>query len=312
MRRILLLTICATLLVAQVPLNATLGDSDTTSSVTTDSVIERTVIAEGTRYNIQVNTSNHTVKVSANHFADNKTSAGYMISLNGFTVFNTFWNASEGETNTTTADLMNHYNAREITRNIRFDTYGGSANITYNYTVPRKHDGRYLRPTLTDVEFERLNRSWGRVTVTVRSDAPYYYGVYGLVWMPDAEVKSLTLHRSKGENVTRGSFLVPVEKGEPFEGEIRFHSGNVNGTGPLNQQYEFYGRPGDASVERVPYEPVAKNRVHEYSYENESRGDSQSNPRVSGEQFRTAVGAVAVLLVVVILVAVVVSSRRGV
>lgn len=310
MRRAFFAIICIGLLFAQFPVDATTESPGVERSVQQDEVIERTVNTGGTQYNIEVNTSNHTVQVSAVHLADNETSAGYLVQVNDNRVIDVFWEASEGERNHTQADLMYHYDAGNEVREITFSTYGGITNITYNFTVPRKHEGRYLRPTLTDVNFDRVNGSWGRVTFTVRSDAQYYYPAYVLVWTPNIDRKWVYMHRQKGENVTRKSLLVPVDKGESFEGEIRMHPGNVSETGPLHAQYEFFGHPGNASFREVPYEPLRGDKFEDYSYESQQTNRKQS--RVSNEQFRTAIGGVAVALVVVILVAVAVSSRRRV
>lgn len=195
-----------------------------------------------------------------------------------------------------------------------FSTYDKRINISYNFTVPRKYEGRYLRPTVTDVEFERVNRSWGRLTVTVRSDAEYYYPTYVMVWTPEVDAKWLFMHREKGENVTRESLLLPVSAGEEFEGELRMHPRWVNRSGPLHTQYEFYGRPGEESLQEVKYEPVESEGFEEYSYENESRQGDSVGPveRTIDGHFRTILGGLAGVAVLVIVVAVVLAQRRRV
>jgi len=308
MRRASLTILCVCLLLVQMPVDADIGRSEVESGDDTGDVIERTVHAGGTQYDIQVNTSNHTVQVSAVHLADNETSAGYVVQVNDNRVIDVFWEASKGDQNHTEADLMYHYDAGKEVREITFSTYGGSANITYNFTTPRKHEGRYLRPTLTDVSFERINDSWGRVTFTVRSDAQYYYPAYVVVWTPELDAEWVYMDRQKGDNVTRKSLLVPVENGEPFEGEVRMHPRNISETGPLHSQYEFFGRPGNSSFEEVPYEPLRGNKFESHSYESQRVDEEQS--KVSDEQFRVAIGGLAVVLVLVILGAVVVSSGR--
>lgn len=314
MRRAALAFVCILLVVSQVPHHAIGLDSRASNEVQSSDVIERTVRAHGTQYHISVNTSNHTVTISAVHLADNETAAGYSVHLNGNRVLDQPWEASKGDTSRTQAFLMYEYDATKTVRTIMFSTYRKRANLTYNFTVPRKYEGRYLRPTITDVEFERINRTWGRMTVTVRSDAPYYYGAYVVVWTPEIDRKKLYMHRTKGENVTRESFLLPVSAGEPFEGEIRLHPGGINESGPLHTQYEFYGRPGQESLREVEYEPLGLNEIREYSYENESRQRDSPGAveRTLDAHFRTVLAGLAGFAVLVIVVGVVLAQRRRV
>lgn len=312
MRRAILILVCLCLIVPQSAVDAYSQPTEDAELQTNEDVIERTVTARGTEYTIRVNTSNHTVQVSAVHFASNKTNAGYIVQMNDKRVIDVLWDATEGEESSAEANLMYQYDAKKEVRNITFSTYHGSANMTYNFTVPRKYEGRYLRPTVTDVDFERINQSWGRMTVTVRSDAEYYYPDYVVVWTPHRDAVWLDLHREKGENVTTDSLLVRVEEGQAFQGELRMHTGNLSKSGPLHTQYEFYGRQGNVSLSEVPYEPVSPFEFDQYSYENKSRSTTSTQAEYSDFPFRTVIGTVGVLLVVGIVVAVVVSRRRRV
>jgi len=277
-----------------------------------NSTIERTLISRGTQYNLTINTSNHTVRVSAKHFAKNKTAAGYVVDLNGNSVINADWHASQGETHNSNSGLMYKYNAMEKHKNITLSTYGGSIDISYNFTVPRQYNGSYLRPTITNVEINRLNRSYGRVTVTIKSDSIYYYPIYYQIWGDEVKAEYIGVQWEKGENLTTASVVMPVKRGEPFEGEIRAHSGLLNETGPLHSQWEFYGYPGDAEFTRVPYEPMRLDRVSEYTYVNESDSVGDSVVGVSDALFRRALGGAGVVLLVIVVLGVVAGRRRRV
>lgn len=287
------------------------GNSSQNSISTQSEHLEETVTIRGTNYHVSVYKENHTVKVSATHFASNTTPAGFSVELNGAVVINEGWRSSEGDEITITQDLMPYYKSDQEVQNISFGTYGGSVNLSYNFTVPRKHEGRYLRPTITDVSFDRVNESWGRMTVTLQSDSRYYYHPYVRVWTPDVNAKQVDLFREKGENVSTASILLPVEEGEPIEGELRLYPRHLNGSGPLHTQYEFYGKPGDSSLSEVPYQPLSDREVLDtYEYRNESATKEDSR-MVSGAQYRTAIGLVAVALIVVLVGAVLISKRRS-
>lgn len=275
-----------------------------------DDVIERTLRVRGTEYTLRVNTSNHTVRVSAVHFGENRSNARYAVTLNGHDVISEGWNASQGETLQSSASLIRKYHAMESARNITLHTFYGSVSVNYNFTVPRQYEGQYLRPTITDMTFERLNRTSGRLTVTVRSDAKYIYPVYYQVWTETVQAQYLDLRRDKDENVTTGSIVIPVEQGEPFDGEIRAHSSLLNETGPLHSQWKFYGRPGDAQFSRVPFEPMALERVSEYTYVNESRSSDDDVAGVSDALFRQVLGVAGGVLLVVVVVGVALGRRR--
>jgi hypothetical protein len=277
-----------------------------------NSIIERTLISRGTQYNLTINTSNHTVRVNAKHFSKNKTNAGYVVALNGNRVINTNWYASPGETHNASSNLIYEYDVLEPVKNITLSTYGGSAEISYNFTVPRQYDGRYLQPTVTDVSFERINRTSGRVTVTVRSDSHYRYPAYVRVWAPGVEAEVLYLHAGADQNISVDSLVIPVKQGEPFEGEVWMHANGLNKTGPISARWEFFGYPGDASFNRVPYEPIRLERVSEYTYVNETDSAEDGVADVSDALFRKLLGIAGVVLVVLVVVGVVLGRRRRV
>jgi hypothetical protein len=277
-----------------------------------NSTIERTLISRGTQYNLTINTSNHTVLVNARHFGKNKTAAGYVVALNGNSIISTNWYASHGETHNSNSSLIYEYNALKQVQNITLSTYGGSTRLSYNFTVPRKHEGRYLRPTVTDVSFERINRTSGRVTVTVRSDSQYRYPAYIRVWAPGVKADVLYLHAGADKNVSTDSLIVPVSQDEPFEGELRMHANGLNKQGPISAEWEFYGYPGDAHFTRVPYEPMRLERVTEYTYVNESSSAEGAMAGVSEGLFRRALGTAGVVLALIVVLGVVLGRRRRV
>jgi hypothetical protein len=283
-----------------------------TNSYDSKSTIERTLVSRGTQYNLKINTTNHTVQVNARHFSDNKTDAGYVVSLNGNSVINTNWYASHGETHNSTSNLIHEYNALRVIRNITISTYGGSGEISYNFTVPRQYEGRYLRPTVTDISFERINRTAGQVTVTVRSDSQYRYPAYVRVWGREVGSEVLYLHVGAGKNLSRDSLVVPVGQGEPFEGELWMHANGLDQDGPINAKWEFYGYPGDAEFTRVPYEPMQLERVSEYTYVNESNSVDDRVGGVSDGLFRRALGVAGGALLLIVVVGVVLGRRSRV
>jgi len=287
-------------------------DTPKTLNETREDVVERTLQVRGTEYQLRVNTSNHTVSVFAEHFANNETNARYSVSLNERTVITQGWNATGGETKRSQTSLIYQYDASERVRNITLDTYYGSVSLSYNFTVPRTYEGQYLRPTVTDVAFDRINDSHGQVTVTVRSDSLYRYPAYVRVWAPGVKGKVLYLHVGGDENVSVDSIEVPVEEGEVFEGELRMHSEGLNESGPLHAQWEYYGQPGQEQFEQVPYEPLELEEVEEYSYQNESRATESSDGVFGGGQYRMLIGVLAGLSFFVVLVGVLVARRRQV
>lgn len=194
-------------------------------------------------------------------------------------------------------------------RNITLYTHKNVFSFTYNYTVPRKYNGRYLRPTVTGVEFDQVNRTHGRVTVTARSDTKHRYPAYARIWTPDVDAKLLYLHSGAGDNVTTKSLVLPVARGEDFEGEIWIHADGLNETGPLHAKWEFYGRPGNAHLSRVPFEPMELNRISEYTYVNESASDS-GRFEMSDREYRRVLGGVGVVLVLIVVVGVLLGRRR--
>lgn len=273
-------------------------------------ILEKTVNARGTEFLIQIDIEEHTLTVDATHFANNTTSADFSIVLNDFQILKEEWKASAGDKRSVTVDLMPHYQSNIRNQTISFGTYGAFANISYNYTVPRESNGQYLRPTITDVSFERVNQSWGRMTVTLQSDSRFHYPSYVRVWTPNVDAKQVDLFLEKGENVTRASILLPVAEDEPFEGEIRLYPRFLNESGPIHTQYEFYGKPGSASLTEVPYEPLSNRQVrHSYEYRNESV-ETDDSAVLTEAQYRLGLGAIAVVLMVGILGAVLVSRRR--
>jgi hypothetical protein len=293
----------------------TIGSGEKDSSITkvegykSDKVLERTFQSRGTKYSLSVNTSNNTIRVKAEHFADNQTNAGYAIYLNGKQLTNQRWSLSQGDTKLYQKNLINEYYAGDIVRNITLYTKSEITSINYNFTVPRKHNGRYLRPTVTNVEFEQVNRTHGRVIVTARSDTKYHYPAYARIWTPDVDAKLLYLHSGAGDNVTTKSLVLPVARGEDFEGEIWIHADGLNETGPLHAKWEFYGRPGNAHLSRVPFEPMELNRVSEYTYVNESASDSAAL-EMSDREYRRALGGIGVVLLLVVVVGVLLGRRR--
>jgi hypothetical protein len=273
-------------------------------------IIKKSVEARGTVYDIRVNKSNHTVTVSAKHIAANRTFAGFGVSIDGQGVFNLDWEPTEGDEITRSSKLMRKYDAMQEEHLLEFYTYGGGVNITYDFVVPRKYHGQYLRPTLTDVDFERINRTHGRMTVTFRSDARLNYPTYFTIWTPNVRAEGLGLIKDLDENVSKASIVLPVPKGEPFEGEIRMYPRHLNGTGPIHTQYEFYGYPGQASLSQVPYEPLSSIEVREtHEYVNES-GTETSEPVLSDSEYRTGIAGLASVLVVILVLGVVLSHRR--
>lgn len=272
--------------------------------------LEETVEVRGTIYHISLNKSNHTVTVSAKHIADNRTNSGFTVRIDNQRVIGVGWEPTKGETRTESAELMRHYDAMREEHSLVFSTYGGSANISFEFVVPRRHGGQYLRPTLTDVQFERINDSWGRMTVTFRSDARLNYPTYFRVWTPNVRTKNLDLLKEPGENVSTASILLPVEEGEPFEGEIRMFPRYMNETGPIHTQYEFYGYPGQGSITEVPYEPLSSIEVREsHEYVNDSRTVTD-DAVLSDSQYRTGIAGVAVSLIVLLVLSIVLSHRR--
>ncbi|NHN40080.1 hypothetical protein G9C85_00305 [Halorubellus sp. JP-L1] len=290
--------------------HAPIEDTSATLKEPKDEVLERTLQVRGTEYQLRVNTSNHTVSVFAEHLAANETNARYAVSLDNQIVINQGWNASEGETSRSQANLIYQYDATERVRNITLSTFYGSTSLSYNFTVPRTYEGRYLRPTVTDVDLNQINESHGRVTVTVRSDSKYYYPVYFQIWAPGVQGKYLQAIRENGENVTTASIIVPVEEGDVFEGELKAHTGWLNESGPLHAQWEYYGHPGQEQFDRVPFEPMDIEKIDDYSYRNESRDAQRPEDSVLSEQYRTIIGGVAAASFVLIVVAVLVAQRR--
>lgn len=272
-------------------------------------ILERTLRVEGTEYSLRVNTSNHTVTVNAQHFGENKNNARYLVTLNGQNVISQEWNAERGETRQSNATLIYKYNAMERVRNVTLHTFHGSVGVTYNFTVPRQYEGQYLRPSITDIAFERLNRSHGRLTVTVRSDSTYHYPRYYQVWSQGVRAEYLDVDWEPGKNVTTASMVIPVRQGEPFEGEIKAHSNLLNETGPLHSQWEFFGYPGNAQFTRVPYEPLRLERVTEHTYVNESNAADDEVVGVSDGLFRKALGVAGVVLLVTVVLGVVAGRR---
>lgn len=298
--------------VVGVPAQSHPGASSIEQYEVEDEILERTLRVQGTEYTLRVNTSNHTVRVNARHFGENQTNARYVVTLNEQNVISEEWTAERGETRQSNATLIYQYNALERVRNVTLHTFHGSAEVTYNFTVPRQYKGKYLRPSITDITFERLNRSHGEITVTVRSDSKYYYPRYYQVWTQGVVAEYLNVDREIGQNVTTASMVIPVKKGEPFEGEIRAHSGWLNETGPLHSQWEFYGYPGDAQFSRVPYEPMRLERVTEHTYVNESDAVGGSGAGVSDALFRKALGGAGIVLVLMVVLGVVVGRRSRV
>ncbi|WP_323677417.1 hypothetical protein [Halorubellus sp. PRR65] len=303
------------LLVAVMPAPVSLGGEDihkeapSTIDSTSGGVIEKSFTKRGTKYVLRVNLSNHTLRVRADHFAENQTNAGYAIYLNGKQLTNQRWVISKGETKQYQTSLFHEYYAGDILRNITLYTKEELVSVTYNFTVPRKHDGRYLRPTVTDVEFEQINRTHGRVIVTARSDTKYRYPAYARIWAPGVDAKILYLHSGAGDNKTTESLIMPVRRGEDFEGEIWVHATGLNETGPLHAKWEFYGRPGNAQFSRVPFEPMRLERVSEYTYVNDSASDSGGFGMNDGD-FRRVLGGLGVVLLLVVVVGVLLGRRR--
>lgn len=286
------------------------GTSSVEHTEREDDVLERTLRVRGTEYVLRVNTSNHTVRVNAVHFGENQSNARYAVTLNGQDIISKGWDASEGATHRSNATLIREYHAMDTARNITLHTFYGSVSVNYNFTVPRQYEGQYLRPTITDIEFERLNRTSGKVTVTVRSDAKLIYPRYYQVWSQGVQAEYLGLRRDKDENVTTASMIIPVAQGEPFDGEIRAHSSLLNETGPLHSQWEFYGRPGAAEFGRVPFEPLALERVSEYTYVNESGSNDGGTWEASDELFRQTLGIVGGVMLAIVVVGVALGRRR--
>jgi hypothetical protein len=273
-------------------------------------LIEETLEIRGTIYHIEINKRNHTVKVSAEHIADNRTHAGFTVSIDDQRVIGVGWEPNQGDTRTESAELMMQYNAMREEHSLIFSTYGNSTTITYDFIVPRKYKGRYLRPTLTDVQFERISRSKGRMTVTFRSDALLNYPTYFRVWTPNVQARNLELYKKPGQNVSTASIILPVPRGEPFEGEIRMFPARMNETTPIHTQYEFYGYPGQSSLKQVPYEPLSSIEVREsYQYVNESRTETGESV-FSHSQYRIGIAGIAATLVVLLMLAIALSHRR--
>ncbi|WP_227130590.1 hypothetical protein [Halorubellus salinus] len=304
------------LVIAAVPTSSVAGgqispeqELELAQTPSAEGIIERTFRTRGTEYVLRVNVSNHTLRVSAEHFADNKTNAAYAVQLNNNRLISRGWRASEGETSQSQVYLLNKYYAGDVLRNITLYTHEKVFSFTYNFTVPRKHNGRYLRPTVTNVAFEQVNRTHGRVFVTARSDTKHHYPAYARVWTPDVDAKLLYLHSGGGDNKTTESLIVPVAKGEKFEGEIWIHADGLNETGPLHAKWEFYGRPGNAHFNRVPFEPMKLNRVSEYTYVNESASDS-GRFEMSDREYRRVLGGIGVVLLLIVVVGVLLGRRR--
>lgn len=277
--------------------------------VSEDALIERTLRTRGTEYVLRVNTSNHTVHVSASHFAENQTYSGYAVSLNGRDIIDKPWKASQGETIQSQSSLIYKYYAGSVRQNITLQTYGSSLQITYNFTVPRKHNGRFLRPTVTDIRFEYLNRTHGRISVTARSDSLYRYPAYARIWTPNTQSKVLYLHVGGDTNETVESVVVPIKRGRSFEGEILLYATRLNESRPLNAKWEFFGRPGNSQLSHVPFEPISRERVSEYTYVNESPAES-GGFGVTGDEYRRVLGVVGVVLLLVVVLGVLWGRRQ--
>ncbi|MFC6955042.1 hypothetical protein [Halorubellus litoreus] len=290
-------------------INETGTDNNVVQESEPEEVIERSFRSRGTEYLISVNLSNHTVRVKADHFADNQTSVGFALYLNDKQLTNQMWTLSQGQTKKYKKKIINDYYAGDIYRNLTIYTRNEVASIAYNFTVPRKYNGRYLRPTIKKIDFERLNHTAGRLTITVRSDSEYYYPIYYQIWTPGVQADYIEVRPTEGENITRSSIILPIDKGESVEGEIRAHAMLLNKTGPLSTQVEFYGRPGNVQFQRVPFEPLQLERVTEHTYVNESVSENGAFG-VSDQAFRRVLGGVGVLLLLIVVVGVLLGRRR--